>query len=777
MNPAHIKKIIMEAKTMKKTLKIYLSIFCVAALLMSTVVIPAVADTQNNTNDTVFQRWSFTNESHPNLSSEGASLVYGDDAQKIAICNTIIRDYGYETGGGNVNQKSIADGLYTVEHKNSSRQGISWINFKLDQKLVSGKTYKFDIGFYSENSTWVENVGLFCYTQAIGDKFQASQYDDSKSYFDTNNYTIHVKQSMQVSNSSDNRYSVEFTATETLATCDYLIFAYKVASTQKVATYHMCDAILTQMPDKEPEIAYPVLEENGDIFVGEWSFAGKTWWDSELNVDKPDYWDTNTQTVRTIADGKYTVYSENADGAKNIPLRLYFKLNEDLVAGKVYTLALNIYAGNSAPAWLDGGSSVFYSASPFHKGNKPIQSGVPLIPDGTDGVTAIGTSTNSGSVGLSADENNTLYYNITATADMVKDGYIGFAAKLAYYSKGTYVVKGAKLTGENVTPIVNYDFDVADTRESIFAHVAKGDDATTGATNSKANNSNDVDTYTPGSGNYNGITGLKKDRYQLIMAIPTEDINGEGAEIKLAANTEYKISLRASADYYGANVYAYAGNPEYFDADAKDNSYQIAKLGRITNGVDNPYNYNFILTTSGSSINFNTYSQLYIVIRPDDSETITNNKTVCYQLSIGKLAQKGVRRVTTPKVDKVRYNKIVLADDSFATYAIKNNTTGEYSEVDGNIAALLEADTEYTFKARYADNGRFIASEDYGDAITVKTLKFGDVNADSVVNIIDLVNMKKALSKESVDDIYDMNDDELINANDITALVNVILGK
>ena len=947
---------------MKKTLRTVLGSICSVALLLSTLVFPASASTVETTE--TIDSWAFYSDEHAGNTS---NLFIGNEADTIEI-----NDNDYEKTA-KATLKSINNGVYTANHTTTSNRGYSVVSFKLANRLTVGQTYKFEVGFYSDGNTWVENLALACYGGAMGGAWSDNQWTTDVWPAFSGDKLLLNKGSKQIPTNTNNRVSFEFTATEALGTRDWLVFMYRVAndSSQRVATYHITNAkletsVITERSDFDENgdtiikdwsfagktfndldinaiqslewwdgqckvtrtiengvysltstdktqnmwnaplriyfkldddlvvgkkyklavniyspdnastkletsnvfysttiahdqnvsvgyvstagVQHPLipssitaigtvsqgqvtlsqssdavlnyqftataemvkdgyigfaaqlnneakgtycvkgarltmkndvqtLNEDGDIQAGDWSFAGKTFNDPDINVITNANWDDtkNCNVTRTIQDGIYSLTStDKTKNMWNAPLRIYFKLNTDLVVGKEYKLAINIYSPDDANTFLSADSKVFYSTTKDHDQNVSVgyvgSVTHTLIPST---VTPIGTVTKSSTVQLGQSADSVITYKFTATSDMVSGGYIGFAAKLANDAKGTYCIKGAKLTAPSVEKIKDYDFDFEGTRNETFKHVAKNGDATNGGSNSLAEGKiTDPDTYAPSTGSLSGTLAIKKYQYQLILAIPT-------ADLQLEENTEYIVDLKGCCAYDGGTVNFYAGVPTSFDSDANmdtDATYPALQIGNPAGNIratmDGPLDYSYTFTTSGSSIDFDTYSQLYVVIRPNDSTN--GNQTLCYTLSISKRI-KGNRLNKKPVLERSRYNKIVFAENDFATYAIKKTgTDDEFTELEGNIAAMLDNDTQYTVKVKYADDGRFFES-DYGEEVTFSTLKLGDTNEDGVVNLLDLVRMKKGIAAGSDDEIFDLVDDDGNNANDLTALRKIIL--
>lgn len=122
--------------------------------------------------------------------------------------------------------------------------------------------------------------------------------------------------------------------------------------------------------------------------------------------------------------------------------------------------------------------------------------------------------------------------------------------------------------------------------------------------------------------------------------------------------------------------------------------------------------------------------------------------------------------------------KLKVENDRFARYYLKNSD-GTYTELASTSNAIIDLapDTEYTVVTKWIDDGRYFASEGYGEEITFKTIKYGDMNRDEEVDIIDLVVQKKASVAASVEDVdnFDMDGDGIFVASDIVSLRKVLL--
>jgi len=122
--------------------------------------------------------------------------------------------------------------------------------------------------------------------------------------------------------------------------------------------------------------------------------------------------------------------------------------------------------------------------------------------------------------------------------------------------------------------------------------------------------------------------------------------------------------------------------------------------------------------------------------------------------------------------------KLKVENDRFAKYYLKNSD-GTYTQLSSTADAItnLTPDTEYTVVTKWIDDGRYYASEGYGKEFTFKTIKFGDMNRDNEVDIVDLVVQKKASVAASVEDVdnFDMDGDGSFVATDIAQLRKVLL--
>ena len=179
-----------------------------------------------------------------------------------------------------------------------------------------------------------------------------------------------------------------------------------------------------------------------------------------------------------------------------------------------------------------------------------------------------------------------------------------------------------------------------------------------------------------------------------------------------------------------------------------------------------------VFSTAGCDVDFNEYIYLAFFInnvKNSDgnvnwSNIIYADELVMYKTVIGKADFE-----RKPAMSNNYFNKIRLADDRFATYYLKA-ADGTLTEIAGNEIAGLEADTNYTFVAKWSENGRYYASEDYSEEISFKTLKYGDMNRDEEVDIIDLIVQKKGTFALSYDETYDLNADDDVNSGDLILL-------
>ncbi len=52
----------------------------------------------------------------------------------------------------------------------------------------------------------------------------------------------------------------------------------------------------------------------------------------------------------------------------------------------------------------------------------------------------------------------------------------------------------------------------------------------------------------------------------------------------------------------------------------------------------------------------------------------------------------------------------------------------------------------------------------------------GDINADSLINVLDVVQLVNIILSNSSNEVADLNQDDMINVQDIILLINLILG-
>ena len=261
-------------------------------------------------------------------------------------------------------------------------------------------------------------------------------------------------------------------------------------------------------------------------------------------------------------------------------------------------------------------------------------------------------------------------------------------------------------------------------------------------------------------------------------------------DFKLEGNAEYSAVFEAAANVSGCYIsaYAFTEQPEdYAPKDVNDKYYNHLENGVLISSkiaslpVSNTNDRGTVkatFKTAGTDIDFNNYSYLVFYINNvygAGGEVNWNHIIYVDALTIYKTIPGNADFARMPSVDVSYYNKIKMTDDKFATYYLKSED-GDYTEIEGNVITNLNEDTNYTVVAKWADDGRYYASEDYSDEITVKTLKYGDVNRDETVNILDLIRMHKGLSAVAGDEIYDLNNDGNENGIDLVCLKKRLLG-
>ena len=261
-------------------------------------------------------------------------------------------------------------------------------------------------------------------------------------------------------------------------------------------------------------------------------------------------------------------------------------------------------------------------------------------------------------------------------------------------------------------------------------------------------------------------------------------------DFPVEANAEYTAMLKAAATFEGCYVSAYAFKemPEdYVGKDEYDTYYnnienavlideKIAWVPNVSN-VNDRRTVKATFSTAGCDIDFNEYIYLAFFINnvknPDDTVNWSNiiyaDELTMYKTIIGNADFERL-----PSMENNYFNKIKLADDRFATYYLKLSD-GTLSEIEGNEITDLEADTNYTVVAKWAENGRYYSSDDYSDEISFKTLKYGDMNRNEIVDAVDVVVLKKAAVALSEDETYDLDGDTSIGGADLILLRQYLL--
>ena len=279
-----------------------------------------------------------------------------------------------------------------------------------------------------------------------------------------------------------------------------------------------------------------------------------------------------------------------------------------------------------------------------------------------------------------------------------------------------------------------------------------------------------------------GEIGIKKDcnlTEGLYLALPTEQDPDVGNDtVILEADTEYFLSLNAATDLSAANVSVYAVPAGECDPSRgfliSENIFTIPK-----NNIALPSESKCYFTTSGSNIDFEQYKSLLIVIKTESDSAVA-----VYDIAFSKTVKTELPATYIPKLDKVFYKSAILTNDylpsdtSFTKYTVKDSDGNELS-VDGKKIVGLEPDTEYTVTVslRFNDTGRYYEGSN-SSVITFKTLKLGDVTENGVVDIIDLIRIKKECAKAEPPEyleLFDIDCNDSFGSGDLVTLRRILL--
>ena len=651
--------------------------------------------------------------------------------------------------------RKAENGVFSVEVNGDGNDFVG-ANFsaKLDNGLVAGRTYTFNVNVYFKNTSWVYNQFVF-WSDNVAESMSQSANDN----IITSNL-LASSTGWGGKTDKNNVLSYRFTPTEDIPAGKWINYNIRMRISN---TVYFTGANLTTVADPVFE-----LDKDGNFVIQTWTPDGSLAIDSEdkgygtgangytaaISANNDMFTSSNAyhdrsldntglvKVTRSAANGVYKVeVDKRASSGHYSTTNLALKLNYALEAGEEYTLDVKFYTENGA--WIykqfinwstakdNGQTSWGYNCADAAPANNMLT------------VAGFGGPKNS---------DNVKSYTFTPEVDIPAGHFLNFNVRLC--QTDTLYFTGCTLKKSNQIPVTSYDFSLEGDREAIFR--------------------NGGEEYTAASGSAEGETAFKKWAYSMQCILP---------DVVLEENTEYAVNLNTVVSWAGGAVDVYAVKPHGDDVESTDAYYgELDEIGYLIAGniatvkagdSNSPEWTEGKFTTAGTDIDFEEYPWLAIAVRPNDK----NSNTYVYDIEISK-SEKAVR--SEVKAEDMffnnYYNKIALDPDKFASYAIKGED-GEFTWFEGNFVADLQPDTEYTFVVKYADSGRFFASEDVSAEFTFKTLKKGDMNRDNKVDLLDLIRQKKNIGEEiTYDETYDINGDNSVNAGDLTVMKQILLG-
>ncbi|MBE6727412.1 MAG: hypothetical protein E7562_02055 [Ruminococcaceae bacterium] len=725
------------------------------------------------------QSWQFNSTySNAELQAGTADVVTFLDENEIAIA---YKNWHDNTAAPTT--RTIENGVLKLEiAKNSATKYFSTTNIalRLDQTLIAGQAYKFQIGMYSPDKIWSyktyimssnSTLNTTTFTPYLANK--AGPSVDNEANFGIGEYTTKLNV-RQIGSLTDTNKVHEFTfVPETdISAGDYIRVALNFQNTaDAVKTVYVTSLDLLAV---NPNLAQK--DETGKFYVQDWEFdsaytASYLAKDNVTLLDEDEIaianknWhdDTAAPTARTVKDGVMKIELKTSSNSSyfsttNVALRL----DHTLKAGTEYTFQLGMYSPDEIWSYktyimYSDAASLNNTGFANYVANK---AGPSVDTEANFGIGEYTTKLNVKQIGSLTDTEKVYDFTFTPEEDVTAGNYIRVA--LNFRNTDADTVKTVYVTSFGLKASANeyldeYIFTDEGSRERVWENAEEIEDG-----------------------------AYKRSGQNMIVVLKDE---------YLKANTEYTAMLSAAVTYEGAYLDVYAFGEKPVDYEGKDeydtyyNNLENAKLiqqnvvwiNNITNGdTSTRFTIKAVFTTSGTDTDYNEYKYLAFVIR--NKKNADGNVNWSNQIFLDEImlystvkgyAPEGMRETV---VINSYAKKLKVESDRFARYYLKN-ADGSYTELSSTADAItgLTPDTEYTVVTKWIDDGRFYASEGYGEEFTFKTLKYGDVNRDNDVDVIDLVAQKKAAVASSNDEIFDMDDDGSFSADDIVKMRKVLL--
>lgn len=504
--------------------------------------------------------------------------------------------------------------------------------------------------------------------------------------------------------------------------------------------------------DSEYSASYVAADNVTFLDEGEIAIANKNWHDSSA-----------APTARTIKDGVLKIELKTSSDSKYFSTTNFaLRLDETLKAKQKYTFKLGIYSPDkiwSSKTYIMYSDAASLTNTGFanYVANK---SGPSVDNPANFGITdGYATRLMEKQIGRLPSENTIHSFTFVPEEDIPADDVLRVALNFTTATGNVYVTS-VELKASADEWMDEYFFSDEGSQKRVWENAE---------IDPRADENDEV------------YGAYKRSGHNLIMVLN---------DFTVEANAEYTAILKAATTFGGSYVSAYAfkEKPEdYVGKDEYDTYYnnidnavlideKIAWVPNVSNNNDRR-TVKATFSTAGCDIDFDEYIYLAIYINNvKNSDDTINWSNIIYadELTMYKTVSGNADFERLPVMQNNYFNKIKFADDRFATYYLKAND-GTLTEIDGNEIANLNADTNYTFVAKWAENGRYHASKDYSNEVSFKTLKYGDMNRDGRVNIVDLVVQKKGILATDYDETYDLDNDTAINGSDLVLLVNRLL--
>lgn len=684
----------MNKKVLKKSIAIVLTIAMVATMF----AFGSTAAEQQK----VLQKWDFTGFEDGVYSGEILQVPNSDSSVILGTNNAYWNKFKTWT---------ITDSKvnFTFVKNQGSNVHQFVICFKLNTNLKSGLTYEFASDMLKDTSSY-KDLSVFYSPEA---EYKAYNYTTPTS---ADAETIYYQSGEQTVLPA----SYTFTPSKDLAAGGYIMIRISLNS---VNPFNLTFSEFT-LSQVIPE--YPYMINENDAVYDEWDFSkledvsytygtahGPIIGDDDRIVlgasNAQSYW--NSFSDLTVENGVIT-QTFKGSGSKQNEFMLNLKLDTDLVAGKEYTFVSDLDCIRDT---VDEGvrneylfPGLYYTNDLYYAvdGND-----INAMPDDAVEIYQVARSTG----GVSSVENFT--YTFTPETTLKAGGYLAFRVKTwsRYY---TFTISEAKIISEPTNVLKSYDLTteqdralLLSSRETTLVEHDFGDD-----------------------------TVLKWDQ------------GGIGfSDFDFEAGKTYRITLNYSSGASRRIDLWQAPKDSFVDADRKwikTDLTTVPVTGGI--GVNNLGSYTFDITVptlmEGYTLYFyNSYSGGTFPIK---GITISEYK---------KAIPMAAAKPAAPSDEERGFTKIVLPqiDTDIMQYSILG-ADGKYVALDGNVAEGLKYDTEYNFVVKYLDSYRYYEGEN-SEALTVKTRKQGDVTGDEIVNIVDLVRLKKGIVAMNDSPIYDVD--------------------